>query len=532
MRDNKDNKEPQKTKRLREILEVLRRRDILHGVSPQKLKMILEDLGPTYVKLGQIMSMRSDMLPQEYCDELTKLRMDVRPMEFPLVIEILEREYGCSYKKIFSEIEPQALGSASIAQVHAARLLDGRKVVLKVQRPDIKKKMAQDIKLMKRAAGILRVLGGTGDLIDFNAVIDEMWIVSQQEMDFLLEADHCVEFSKINAEIAYIRCPSIERGLTTEKILVMEYISGIRIDELAALDEQGYDRNEICHKLSENYIKQILEDGFFHADPHPGNIWVSGGKIVWLDLGMVGKLSNRDRELFKKAVTAAVTNDIAAVKDVLLTLGTPRGPVRHTQLYTDIDTMMSKYMSMGLGNINVGVLMREMMELVKQHNIAMPTNITMLWRGLITFEGTLSKCAPELSLMEVLSAHVASSMIHELDMKGEMKSLGKELYNMTRKAIELPVTAADFLKMLQRGQAKINLELIGSQEPLQQIGHMVNRLIVCIIIAAMLVGSSLICTTQMKPDFFGIPALGALGFFLAFVLGLVLVIDIYNKRKH
>lgn len=531
MRENQS-KQPEKAKRLREILEVLRRRDVLHGVSPQKLKMILEDLGPTYVKLGQIMSMRSDILPQEYCDELTKLRMDVRPMDFSAVVEILEKEYGCSYKKIFLEIEPQALGSASIAQVHAARLLDGRKVVIKVQRPEIKKKMAQDIKLMKRAAGILRVLGGTGDLIDFHAIIDEMWVVSQQEMDFLLEADHCAEFGKANAEIAYIKCPSIERGLTTERILVMEHIAGVRVDDFEALDALGYDRNEICHKLSENYTKQILEDGFFHADPHPGNIWISGGKIVWLDLGMVGRLSNRDRELFKKAVRAAVTNDIAEIKDVLLTLGTPQGSIQHTRLYTDIDTMMSKYMSMGLGNINVGILMREMMELVKKHNIAMPTNITMLWRGLITFEGMLSKCAPELSLMEVLSAHVASSVIRDFDVKSEFSALGRALYNMTRKGIEIPVTAADLLKMLQRGQAKINVELIGSQEPLQQVGHMVNRLIVCIIIAAMLVGSSLICTTQMKPDFFGIPALGALGFFLAFILGLVLVIDIYNRRKH
>lgn len=200
--------------RLREILAVLARHGILRGLTPVKLRLIIQDLGPTFVKLGQILSMRQDMLPAEYCQELTLLRADVSPMPFGEVKEVVEAEYGVPMKSLFLSFEETPLGSASIAQVHAAVLRDGNEVAVKVQRPGVRDTMARDIVLLRRAAGILQRAGGIAGVIDFRMVLDEMWAVAQEEMDFLLEARHMDEFRDSNAGVAYVTCPRVEHRYT------------------------------------------------------------------------------------------------------------------------------------------------------------------------------------------------------------------------------------------------------------------------------------------------------------------------------
>ena len=283
------------TRRFREMVSVLRRRKLLQGITPVKIREILEDLGPTFVKLGQIMSMRPDFLPQDYCDELMKLQASVTPLPFATVREILEKEYRCHWDQIFLSIDEEALGSASIAQVHRAVLKNGDRVVIKVQRPGIYDIMSKDIVLLKRAAALLQVVSNTRDVIDFAMILDEMWTIAKQEMDFLIEASHMDEFRHLNAGEEFIACPRVNHRLTTPRVLVMEYIDGIRFDDFPALEAKGFDRDQLGRRLGENYVRQIVEDGYFHADPHPGNIWIQDGKIVWLDLGMMGRLSRGDR---------------------------------------------------------------------------------------------------------------------------------------------------------------------------------------------------------------------------------------------
>lgn len=248
--------------RLKEILGVLKKHHITSGIQPEKLRLILEDLGPTYVKLGQIMSMRSDMLPEAYCKELERLRTDVKPLSFDVIKEVIEEQLGCPAEEIFTEISPIPLGSASIAQVHPAVLKNGERVVIKVQRPHIHEIMAEDITLMRHAVSLLRFTIGTGDLIDFRTVIDELWKTSQEEMDFLKEAANCDTFSLNHKDIRYVTCPSVYHELTTSCCMVMSYIDGIQIDNTEELEKQGYDMTEIGRKAAENYCKQILEDGF------------------------------------------------------------------------------------------------------------------------------------------------------------------------------------------------------------------------------------------------------------------------------
>ena len=306
--------------RLTEITGVLHKHGITRGVTPEKLRLILEDLGPTFIKLGQIMSMHSDILPKRYCDELMKLRSEVAPMAFSEVEEVLMEAYGCPWEEIFEQIDPTPLGSASIAQVHRAVLKDGSTVVMKVQRKGIYEKMARDIGLLHRAVKLLPPVSFK-DLVDLDMVLDELWMVTKEEMDFQTEAANLEEFARRNKEIAFVGVPKLYQVYTNHLVLVMEYIEGYAIDDREHLEAEGYDLEEIGSKLVDHYIKQVMEDGFFHADPHPGNVKVREGKIVWIDMGMMGRLTDSDREQIGKAIQGIALQDVGLIEEVVLTFG-------------------------------------------------------------------------------------------------------------------------------------------------------------------------------------------------------------------
>ncbi len=517
--------------RLGEILKVLKAHHIAKGLTPVKLREILEDLGPTYVKLGQIMSMRSDMLPEKYCQELVKLRTDVRPLPFSVIYRIISDELKSPADKIFASIDPSPLGSASIAQVHPAVLNDGRRVVLKVQRPNIHEIMAKDIRLMKKAVGLLKLTMGTGDIIDFNTIIDELWKTSQEEMDFIREAQNCDLFYENQKDIAYVTCPVVIHELTTPRLLVMSYIDGIQIDHREALEKLGYDMNEIGQKTAASYCKQILEDGFFHADPHPGNLRISGGKIAWLDLGMTGRLSPGNKQLIKRAVMALLQNDIYEVKNVLLAMGEVKERINHSRLYTDIDDIVSKYMVMDLGNMHLGILIEKLLDLVKEYHIAITPDITMLGRSMITIEGTLSACAPEVSLLQILSAYMSSMLLEELNLQRELKHKARLIYTSIDKSLSIPALLSDLLNITKNGQTKLNIELSDSNDQLKAFHQTANRLILGILAAALLIGSALFCQVDGLPLILGLPWIGFVGLAAAGLLILWILLSMFFHRK-
>ena len=357
--------------RLREMTSVLHKHGITRGVTPEKLRLILEDLGPTFIKLGQIMSMHSDILPKRYCDELMRLQSEVTPMPFEEVAEVIEGAYGCPWKEIFLEIEDTPLGSASIAQVHKAVLGNGCKVVVKVQRKGIYETMARDISLLHKAVKLLPPVSLKG-VVDLDMVLDELWAVTREEMNFLTEAANMEEFARRNEGIAYIGTPVLYQEYTTLHVLVMEYIEGYRLDENEALIDNGYDLKEIGSKLVDNYIKQVMEDGFFHADPHSGNVKIRDGKIIWIDMGMMGRLTERDRELIGNAVQGIALNDIGMIQEAVLALGEFKEKPDQNRLYKDIDGLLLKYGNVDMGKINVAEVMTDLMDVMKENKIAMP----------------------------------------------------------------------------------------------------------------------------------------------------------------
>lgn len=512
------------------MTSVLKKYKITQGLTPEKLRLILQELGPTYIKLGQIMSLHSDILPKEYCEELMKLCSDVEPMPFEQVEEVLYESFGCKWNEIFSRIDKKPLGAASIAQVHYAVLKSGDEVVVKVQRKGIHDIMSRDITMLHKAVRLVPPVPIKG-IVDFDMVLDEMWAVAQEEMNFLTEASNMEEFARNNKDIVFAATPCLYREYTTSCVLVMEYIDGYRIDDKENLQKDGYDLNEIGSKLVDNYIKQVIEDGFFHADPHPGNVHIRDGKIVWMDMGMMGRLSERDKKEIGKAVTGIALNDIGMIQDAVLAVGDFRGEPDTARLYKDIRMLIDKYGNQEMGQIDVAVFMQELMEIMKTNKIALPHGFTMLARGLTQMEGVLADIAPSINMVEIAAARLKEQMWQNFDWKSEFKNTGKTLYKSAHRAITLPQQLARIIEEYERGQTRINLDMHSSDQLSGLLHRLVRNIVMGLWVMALLISSSIVCTTDMKPRILGIPALGVLGYLFAVIIVLYTIVKHFISRK-
>lgn len=512
------------------MTSVLKKYKITQGLTPEKLRLILQELGPTYIKLGQIMSLHSDILPKEYCEELMKLCSDVEPMPFEQVEEVLYESFGCKWNEIFSRIDKKPLGAASIAQVHYAVLKNGDEVVVKVQRKGIHDIMSRDITMLHKAVRLVPPMPIKG-IVDFDMVLDEMWAVAQEEMNFLTEASNMEEFARNNKDIVFAATPCLYREYTTSCVLVMEYIDGYRIDDKENLQKDGYDLNEIGSKLVDNYIKQVIEDGFFHADPHPGNVHIRDGKIVWMDMGMMGRLSERDKKEIGKAVTGIALNDIGMIQDAVLAVGDFRGEPDTARLYKDIRMLIDKYGNQEMGQIDVAVFMQELMEIMKTNKIALPHGFTMLARGLTQMEGVLADIAPSINMVEIAAARLKEQMWQNFDWKSELKNTGKTLYKSAHRAITLPQQLAHIIEEYERGQTRINLDMHSSDQLSGLLHRLVRNIVMGLWVMALLISSSIVCTTDMKPRILGIPALGVLGYLFAVIIVLYTIVKHFISRK-
>lgn len=517
--------------RLGEITAVLRKHHITRGVTPGKLRAILEELGPTYVKLGQIMSLHSDVLPQRYCDELMKLTSEVTPMPFETVEEVINRSYREDWHNIFSSIEKETLGSASIAQVHRAKLLDGTDVIVKVERKGIYDIMARDIGLLKRAVNLLPPVGGFKNVVDLEMVLDELWATAQEEMDFLKEAANMEEFARNNQGIRYIRCPKLYHEYTTSRVLVMEYIGGCPVDDRASLQAEGYDLGEIGRKLVNNYVKQVMDDGFFHADPHPGNVKVMDGKIVWIDMGMMGRLTNRDRNLMARAVRAIAVGDIAVLEATILELGDIQGKIDSGKLYGELRNLMDRYGNASMGSIDAVEFFKDTMEIMKNNSIKLPHGMTMLVRGLTQMQGVLLNISPDINMAEIAAGRLKEEMLQNFDLRTEAGKAGRRVYKAVGRSLDIPPLIKIALEEYLKGQARVHMELDATKEFSHLMRRLVRNVVMGLWVMALLISSSIICTTEMKPQLLGIPALGFFGYVLAFAICLYIFIRHWLTRN-
>lgn len=524
-------------KRLHEIIKIVRKYKIMHGLTPQNLVNMLEALGPTFVKAGQILSMRSDMLPPEFTKELEQLRANVTPMDFSVVKDVLEEEYKKPIKKVFKSIDPTPLGSASVAQVHRARLVTGEDVAIKVQRPRVRETMAQDIEILRNLLRHLKHFMPSGQFMDFDSVVQELWESFTQETDFLVEANNLEEFRRDNADIVYVTAPKPYKKYCTTHVLVMQYIEGPTIAQPKRIEKEGYDLTEIGEKLVENYSKQVLDDGFFHADPHPGNIMIAAKKIVFIDLGMMGRLSEFYRSVLKKMLMAVAQKDTASLKAGLLELSETANPedMDHGSLLADLDYILDKYGSAILNDLNLGEFLTELIQLARRYGLEMPGALTMIARGLITLEGVLDEFIPDVSMIEIIEQHIQDTADPLQMIDKEIKSLGIDSEKALKGGLKALSQAGLVTDMLTRGQLKVNMDFANSENPVEDLSHLADRLTMGIIIAGLLIASSIIYFAGATVSILGIPLLGFIGYAIALILALIMAKDILghrNKKRH
>lgn len=532
LKSHKKQQKEENSERFREIKDVLRKNQITRGVTPEKLRVILEELGPTYIKLGQIMSLHSDFLPKAYCDELLKLNSDVTPMPFDDVEDVINHSYGQDWRELFQFIEKAPLGSASIAQVHRARLKNGEEVIIKVERKGIYDTMARDIGLLHRLVKLIPPVGDFKNLVDLDMVLDELWSVAQEEMDFLKEAANMDEFSRNNASVQYVTTPKLYHEYSTGQVLVMEYIDGYPLDDVESLQNAGYDMDEIGTKFVNNFIKQVMDDGFFHADPHPGNVKIRDGKIVWIDMGMMGHLSEKDRRTMIKGIRGIALHDISMVEDSVLEIGEFRGKPDRERLYQDLKKFIADYGTTSMGSLDVAAAIAGLVEIMKQNRISLPHGVSMLCRGLTHIQGVLAVISPDINMMQIAVNRYTEDLLKNINWKSEFQKQARIVYRSVNKGVEIPGLVTDILKEHLEGQSVVNIDLHSSEDLTNVISAAIRNIVVGLCVAALLIASSVICTTDMTPKILGIPALGFAGYAFAMVVSIFLTVRyLWSKRK-
>ena len=519
-------------RRIGEMLGIVRRYDIFHGLTPESLRHMLEELGPTFVKAGQILSMRSEILPPSFTRELSRLRTDVEPMDRETVLSALRAEYDRPIEDIFDAIDDNPLGSASVAQVHKARLVTGELVAVKVQRPHVQEVMAKDISIMRSLARRLGGFMGADQFLDLQSVVDELWQSFREETDFLVEARNLEEFRRNNADCKFLECPKPYPALCTRHVVVMDYVDGIPIDDTCELTARGYDLAEIGEKLMDNYTAQMLDDGFFHADPHPGNLVVSGGKIVYMDLGIMGRLSAGDRRCVSDMVEAVARRDSSALADGLLrfSIGDSAG-VDYAHLLGELDAIIADFGSADLGELDIAAFVNSLVTMARRNGIELPGSVTMLARALVTLEGVVDNLLPSASMVDIIRNHLRAHATPAALAEREAKRLARESFGAAHGLLQAAGESGRAMKMLTRGQLRVNLDIAGTEDPLEDISRIANRLTLSVIIAGLFMGSSIVYYARIQPVIFGIPIIGFVGYIVAFALGVWVAHDIIRDSR-
>ena len=496
-----------------------------NGLTPQELRTTLEDLGPTYVKMGQIMSSRVDLLPPVYCKELEKLRENVKPLDPAVAKAVIEQETGKRIDEIYTEFQDEPLGSASIAQVHYGVLKDGTRVVTKVQRPLIADMMRKDFVLLGRLVDLVNIVEEDSDeqVIDFKSVIEQLEQVTKAELDFRIEAENTRLFKKecIDDE-ERISCPTVIDDLTTERVFTMTYIDGCSIDDTEKLLAEGCDLSEIGSVIVDSYLHQILDVGTFHGDPHQGNILVSHGKPYWIDFGMIGHITDKDIDLIQTAVKGMLIQDANVLVNAVMGMGAASEKTDRTKLTHDAEGFIEKYMdAKSVSDINMTEVFDEMMSLAAKNHVSMPGRFTMLARSITTMEGVIEQLCPDLNIFNMLYAKMKERRWQNANIKRELYEKGKELFNAGKKTARIPILASEALDAMVKGKTKVGFELTGYEEPLNRISHFLRYTVLTLVASVLFIGSCILCTTSFKPLLpNGVPLLAVAGIIFSIALAI------------
>ncbi|HIQ36542.1 MAG TPA: AarF/ABC1/UbiB kinase family protein [Desulfocapsa sulfexigens] len=499
---------------------------------PERFRMALEELGPTFIKLGQVLSTRPDLISPKYLYELAKLQDDVPPFPFAEVEEIFLAETGKKPNELFQKFDEQPMAAASIGQVHRGRLQDGTEVVIKVQRPDIESIIAVDLEILAHLASLmeqyLEELQGHRP----SAVVDEFARSLSLEIDYTVEIANVQRFARQFRNNKTIYVPLVYADLSTERILTMEFIDGIKTSKVDALRSKGYDLHLIAEHGANLVMEQIFVHGFFHGDPHPGNIFILPDNITcFLDFGMMGRLTRQDREDFTDLMLSIVTKNDRRITDGVLNITTQFGEVDRDALSLDLADFLDRFLYLPLKDLQAGKILQELLELVQRHSLSIKPNLYLMIKTLSTIEGVGLMLYPDLELIKLAEPYIKKVTKERLRPGRLAEEIGEISGEYLKLIQEMPEEARGILRQLSAGRMKLEFEHRGLGRLAKALDQVSNRIAFAIVLAAQIIGSSLIILSDIPPKWNGIPIIGLAGFLLAGIMGFWLLVSIIRHGR-
>jgi ubiquinone biosynthesis protein len=513
-------------------LEWLRLQKVVELSPPQRMRLALEQLGPTFIKLGQVLSMRPFLIPPDYVAELTKLQDEVSAISFESINGVIQEELGRSARELFSSIDRKPLASASLAQVHQARTIDGQEVIVKVQRPGVREVIVEDMSILHDLAELLSKHVPESRRYDPVGIVKELERTTRREVDFTNEARNMEIFARNFAGDETVHVPKVFWKLSSSKVLTTELVQGLKVSELTALDERGLDRQVIAQNGGRALLKQIFEDGFFHADPHPGNIFVLEGNVIApVDFGMMGRLSPQMMTQLAQMVMAIIQRDVDELGRLYLQLGIIGEEIDLAAFKLDMIEMVDKYTGVPLKRIDMRGVVNDVFQVSQRHKVRMRSQFMLLARALSTYEEVGRKLDPEYNFLveaEPFVRRVLRKPYEPQSILRELLKIGRDLHRLLAL---LPRDLESILQKVRQGQLALEFRHKGLEKMITELDRSSNRISFSLIIAALIVGSSLIMRLEVGPSLFGYSILGIAGFLIAGLLGLWLVIAILRSGR-
>ncbi|MGT2802047.1 ABC1 kinase family protein [Streptococcus henryi] len=493
-------------------------------LAPAKLRVAFETLGPSFVKIGQVLSTRSDILPKVYIDELSKLQSDVPPMPKDLVMEAISSELSKPVSEVFSWLSEDPLASGSVAQTHRARLLTGEEVVVKIQRPHLAEIIEEDLAVLMKLSRYFpnRLL----PMVDIPEVLRNLKETLEREIDFRNEAQAMQEFSRLNQSVKCVAVPIVYEEYTTEHFIVEEYIDGIPINRYDQIIQDGYELDDIGKKLMLSFIKQVFKDGYFHGDPHPGNLLIYDNKIYFIDFGIMGILEDGMRACLNDILYGFTAQDVDGMTRSILALTNMGDATNKAALAQDVEHILTKYASLDLGGLSITNLLEDLVKVFHKNHLRAPAQFTILEKAALQIEGIFRELAPEIDLMTLAKDYFLQNMGPEMLKQALNKeTLLIELFYLLKNGKNIPRELHQFLEQLLNGRLLLTHEFYDFTNRFNQVQKLGNRMILSITFLGLILSASILSNNSQMVF------LSHLLFLLSATVLLWLIISIIKNSK-